>query len=329
MKKLLIVFCLLCFSLLVVGQSTTEKKQVRTLSKYSVRFNKNTKDKLSEGEAVRYDSQSFNFHYSQYLKSSEVNKDYNSLLLAYNLNPTYSELYFELAKYYELKGDKLKKKEFCNKLKKSNLTPSLREYAYNTLMSVEQNGILVTYGENDTYPLWILQNIENIRTDVKILNYNLLMNRGYRDQVKNKLGLRFSKSYSTNVTILKDVAVKNRRKPIYYSLTISHIVLKELKGNLYSTGLALKYSRTTFDNSEILKINWENKFSKKYISNPSISLTSKQMNLNYVLPLIQLSNYYKNNNRESEHNYITTIIKQLGKNGGKEKQIQTLLMKQQ
>ncbi|MET3730872.1 DUF2723 domain-containing protein [Moheibacter stercoris] len=46
--------------------------------------------------------------------------------------------------------------------------------AYNYLKNLDKNAILFVYGDNDTYPLWGLQETENFRDDLKIVNYTLL-----------------------------------------------------------------------------------------------------------------------------------------------------------
>lgn len=60
---------------------------------------------------------------------------------------------------------------------------SARDWAYNMLQSVEPYGILFTNGDNDTFPLWYLQEVEGIRQDVTVIVVQYLFTQWYPRQL--------------------------------------------------------------------------------------------------------------------------------------------------
>jgi hypothetical protein len=76
---------------------------------------------------------------------------------------------------------------FGNRLTASRAGETItRDFAFDLLQSVEPYGILVTAGDNDTFPLWYAQEVEAIRPDVTVLNLSLANTDWYLRQLQRR-----------------------------------------------------------------------------------------------------------------------------------------------
>jgi len=61
-----------------------------------------------------------------------------------------------------------------------------RDFAKNYLNSCEKNAIILTNGDNDTFPLWYAQEVEGVRTDIRVANMSYMRADWYLNQMKRK-----------------------------------------------------------------------------------------------------------------------------------------------
>ncbi len=130
---------------------------------------------------------------------------------AVRLDPDYADPWFSLVIVYMNARDEERLDLALRHLLQSGaITDEVMDYNYNTLIGLDENAILITNGDNDTYPAWVLTRILRIRPDVNIVNRSLLNSEWYPLYVIERGLPRFiSKS---QLEILRDSAAKRLKK---------------------------------------------------------------------------------------------------------------------
>jgi hypothetical protein len=101
--------------------------------------------------------------------------------------------------------------------------PHIRQAARNTLLSCPKDAVLISQGDNDTYPLLYLQAMEKLRTDVIVANVALLQTKPYFQHIlRGPLGAKPLKGLPRDLFWAPEAGMSNdmeEGRPLCYSLT--------------------------------------------------------------------------------------------------------------
>lgn len=186
-------------------------------------------------------------------------------------------------------------------------------YAKDVLASVPSNGILITHGINDSYPIIHLQRIEKYRSDVRVIPMHLLQSNAFRQQLSNE-DLSVSETSQINAEYLKELCAENQTSAIYLSLTIPQTYFASIERQLYPVGLTFRYANTAFQNSELNTKLWT--ALNKGVIAKNKSQMGKQLSTNYLPLLLNLYTYYKAENNTKLVGEVKNSIRQIGENIG-------------
>lgn len=184
------------------------------------------------------------------------------------------------------------------------------EYASNLLSSVEVNGVLFTGGKGDTYPVIVLQYLKNMRTDVRVVHTDWMLDAAYFQGLQAAVGIE--KNNASGIRAL------SRKMPVYLSLASKADVIGELESDLYCTGLAFKCSAAPLANVKVMYTEWWQKCGKSYMS------SGYGLNANYLVPLAMLADYAQETGHGKEYGILKQKYAEVAKSVGEKEQLPTI-----
>ncbi|MDX1913724.1 MAG: SUMF1/EgtB/PvdO family nonheme iron enzyme [Saprospiraceae bacterium] len=234
----------------------------------------------------------------------------------------------------ELAGDAQRAEAVCKEwLASGQYSAGLLNWNYNALMSVEENALLFTQQESDTYPALLLQYALDVRPDVRVLSIQLLDNAAYRSLVIGSEGWNWiPKDCSLKEMISQLLQPKTTRlspaKPIYFGSMTHKNQLPAGTEKWYLTGLAMKFSNAAFDNVAALRNNFENRFRTDYLEfsfepekDPE---TLARVNLHYIPALVLLHRHYTAAGETGKADRIQILALRIGETGGRAAEVRAL-----
>jgi formylglycine-generating enzyme required for sulfatase activity len=257
-------------------------------------------------------------------------ESYDALKKAYALNPEQTDAYGLMQLYAEFSMDEKSRATFSKNLyTKGQVSPALLNYSYNVLMSLEQGAVLITEGESTTTPLFVLQDVQNVRTDVVILNLEMLNNSEYVQRKFAAVGINAvgvgNQIANKSAWICAQLPQANPHKKFYYALTVGRDNIQSIKEYLYVVGLASVHSANSLDNVSLIKDNLEKKFMLDYLqvnfNGESDSDAGRAFSSNYLLPMILLYESYQKEGQLEKAKNLRAIMEKIATDSGKKEMI--------
>ncbi|MEJ0055041.1 MAG: SUMF1/EgtB/PvdO family nonheme iron enzyme [Bacteroidota bacterium] len=270
------------------------------------------------------------------LNDGYTENSFKLLTEAYTANAGKAETYGPLMLFQEFYLNDSERQQFSRKLLASgNVSQALLSYSYNVLMSIEENAVLFIDGDNTTLPLFILQDVMNVRKDVVVLNLDLLTTQRYLDLKLKKSGLLLTPSSAQSVQrdqkkmICSLLPEQNPSKKFYYALTIGRDNISEINNQLYVVGLASQVSKERLDNISVIKQNLEKRFLLDYLTvdfnGESEFAAGRVLSSNYLVSMLLLHEHYTKNGELEKSAALRIIVERIAAETGKEILVKNIL----
>lgn len=234
----------------------------------------------------------FTYYYLSYLNRGIGTLNGDKLEKAYRMNPDFEDIHSSMVSYaVSSVNNTLRKSVNKDWYKKNFLSPQRLQYAYNLLMSLEKNAVLFTQNDNDSFPVWMLQDALDVRPDVLVLNVDYMLIDSHREHYINMLKIKplliaendkKINDYEQNWGRIMKHILSNYsfERPLYLSLTLYPHMYTGFEDKLEISGLAQKYCRGK-ENLSLINEQLLNKgFMMDQVKNP-ILYDKDQKGINY------------------------------------------------
>lgn len=278
----------------------------------------------------------FEYFYLKGLNSTGQNS-INALKKAYAIDSERSEVYGPLLNYYVPLFNEKECKDLAKRMLNSNIYSDANlKWNYNSLQSVEKNGVIISNGDMDGIPKWVLQYGAEIRQDVIATNkWFLAFDKEYLKKIYNKIDINIPEKNEEdfeNIALYADYLaadiLKRSKRPAYISAGTPDQFFKDhgLEDKMYLVGNVLKYSEKSFDNTALLIENFEEKYYledifKNFQKHHEDEIVKTQLNFAYLPGLTQLKKHYKSTQDEIKYKYYNNIIQRIAEASGQKEAI--------
>lgn len=261
----------------------------------------------------------------------------DNLKKAEALRPHDPRILDALIGYYHMERNEAKFTEYATEMFKVNDQPvGVLNWGYNVLSELDENAILFTCGDNDTYGTWIIQGAKNFRKDVTVINTSLIRIDDYRNKLLKELGyapLQLPEAKTEEEILKNDKLIYEHffkgHRPVYVSASAIGYFYETYSDKLYLTGLAYKYSETSFDTESIIRRNYEKRYMLDYLkevfSYNIANLKGIEFNGLYLPSMMKLYQQYAESEELSKKAELEPLLLEIAEQNGQQSEILELL----
>jgi hypothetical protein len=185
--------------------------------------------------------------------SPDPRKSREILEKAIAIDPQFVDPWFSLVTIYMHQNDDARVDDALKRILESGyITDDVMDYNYNVLIGLDSNSVLLTNGDNDTYPAWILTRVLNVRSDIAIVNRSLLNTDWYPVYLVNHGTPRFIAA--DQIEQLRKAVfaeLETKKKPIPPEGPFSDTLTVRLINAAQAEGRPVYFGQTLYENDLI------------------------------------------------------------------------------